>query len=251
MTAAKPEPVPSLRQSLLLELAERLGHEFSDIDLLDRALCHSSTANSGKENYERLECLGDAILGFLVADHLYNLEPEIPEGELTDRRASMVSRTPLAEIAKALDLPAYLETGRGLKTSDLESPRIHADLVEAVIAAIYLDGGIRAVRKFIARHVIRRIGDSSESRGPRNPKSRLLHYAQINELGQPTYRVTGIEGPDHQRVFTVVVVLDRKEYCPGTGGSKQAAEMQAAEATLRSLLATGEAAAFDSEDHLE
>lgn len=235
MTAEKPEPDPSPRHRLLLELAQRLGHEFSDIDLLDRALCHASTANSGKENYERLEFLGDAILGFLVADNLYNLEPEIPEGELTDRRANMVSRTPLAAIAKALDLPAYLETGRGLKTSDLESPRIHADLVEAVTAAIYLDGGIRPVRKFVARHVIKRLGDSPESRAPRNPKSRLLHYAQINELGQPTYKVTDIQGPDHQRVFTVVVVLDKEEYSSGTASSKQAAEMRAAEATLGSL----------------
>ncbi len=249
MSAAKPEPDPSPRRRLLLELAGQLGHQFSDIYLLDRALCHSSTANSGKENYERLEFLGDAILGFLVADHLYNLDPEIPEGQLTDRRANMVSRKPLATIAKALDLPAYLETGRGLKTSDLDSPRIHADLVEAIIAAIYLDGGIRAVRKFVARHVIKRIGENAESHEPRNPKSRLLHYAQINELGQPTYRVTDIEGPDHQRIFTVVVILDQVDYCSGTAGSKQAAEMQAAEATLKSLQTNDEMDAADCEGH--
>ncbi|MHC5062820.1 MAG: ribonuclease III [Planctomycetota bacterium] len=234
-SAKNRSPINSARQRVLRELCRTLEYEFSDLDILERALCHSSTTNAGKASYERLEFLGDAILGFLVADHLFNLEPEIPEGQLTDRRARIVSRSPLAAIARELKLPDYIETGRGLNASDLDSPRIHADLVEAVIGAIYLDGGIRPVRKFVAKQVIKRVGDRPGSRSPSNPKSRLLHYAQINELGQPSYRVTDVEGPDHQRVFTVVVILDGKEYEQGTAGAKQAAEMEAAEQTLRSL----------------
>ncbi len=234
-SAKNRSPINSARQRVLRELCKTLEYEFADLDILERALCHSSTTNAGKASYERLEFLGDAILGFLVADHLFKLEPEIPEGQLTDRRASIVSRSPLAEIARAINLPAYIEAGRGLNASDLDSPRIHADLVEAVIGAIYLDGGIRPARKFVTQQVIKRVGDSPGSRSPSNPKSRLLHFAQINELGQPSYRVTDVEGPDHQRVFTVVVILDSQEYESGSAGAKQAAEMEAAELTLRAL----------------
>jgi ribonuclease-3 len=246
--SAEPEPesVPLTkptdpRRDLLDELSTRIGHEFRDPGLLRRALVHSSMGNEGKASYERLEFLGDAILGFMVADHLFRLEPEIPEGELTDRRARIVSREPLAAIGTALRLIDYVEVGRGLRQEELDNPRLRADLVEAVLGAVYLDGGIRAARRFLRQHVLGRIGaepgeDPALGR-PRDPKSRLLHFAQAKALGQPVYSVVATEGPDHAKEFTVAVRIAEAELATGRARSKQAAQMAAAEAALRILRA--------------
>jgi ribonuclease-3 len=236
---------PTPRQSALLELADRIGHSFKNLDVLDRALVHASMGNIGKPNYERLEFLGDAVLGFVVADHLFHQKLEVPAGELTDRRSKFVSRQPLAAVARRLDLPRYVETGRGLRDEELGSPRIQADLVEAVLGAVYVDGGIRAARKFVRRHIVKPLAaQMPEGDDQRDPKSRLLHLVQSLGLGQPSYRVVSVEGPDHERVFTVVVAVAGTEYATGTARSKRAAEKRAAEATLAEadrLRAAGEA----------
>jgi len=215
----------------LRELAQRLGHDFEDLALLDQALCHSSTGNLGRKSYERLEFFGDSILGFLVAEELYSYQPEIPEGELTDRRAQVVSRLPLALVADRLGLSSHLIGGRGLREQDRQSPRLRADLVEAVLAAIYLDGGLEAARDFVIRHAL---SDCEPPRGPvpRDPKSRLLHYAQVNAIGQPSYRLVRTWGPDHERNFEVAVVISAEEIAKGSGRTKQDAEKQAAARAL-------------------
>ena len=224
---------PTPRQRALLELAERIGHSFKNLDVLSRALVHSSMGNAGKQSYERLEFLGDAILGFVVADHLFHQKLEIPEGELTDRRSKFVSRQPLAGVARRLQLPRYVETGRGLRDEELDSPRIQADLVEAVLGAIYVDGGIRPARKFVRHHILKPLAELvSDAADQRDPKSRLLHLVQSLGLGQLAYRIVDTEGPDHERVFTVVVAVDATDYATGTARSKRAAEMHAAAGTL-------------------
>jgi ribonuclease-3 len=234
-TLSTPDPAETVRARALTELARQIGHEFRDPELLTRALVHSSMGNEGKASYERLEFLGDAVLGFLVADHLYRMRPEIPEGELTDRRAKIVAREPLAAVARRLGLARYLEAGRGLSLEELDSPRIQADVLEAILGAIYLDGGVRAARRFVRQHLI----DPSELRleltGERDPKSRLLHYAQAHGHGQPAYRMVGTEGPDHAQVFTVTVSISGADIASGDGRSKQKAEMAAADAALRLL----------------
>src|SRR5262245_7819354 len=124
------EATRDARRRLLRALQKELGHEFTAIDHLDRALTHASTGNEGKRNYERLEFLGDAFLNFAVADALFQLDPEIPEGRLTETRAGLVSRKPLAAVARRLNLAAHVAVGKGLRASELESERILADLVE-------------------------------------------------------------------------------------------------------------------------
>jgi ribonuclease-3 len=224
----------------LTELADRLGHSFKDLSLLEQALCHSSTGNEGRASYERLEFLGDAILGFLVAEELFGKEPPIPEGELTDRRAHIVSRRPLARVATSLGLGAMLIGGRGLREQDRKSHRIQADLVEAVIAAIYLDGGVRAARKFVKKHVLRQLGPDVQGPIARDSKSRLLHWAQVHGNGQPSYELARAWGPDHERSFEVVVLLQGERIASGIGRTKQDAEKDAAAAALE-LLAAREA----------
>lgn len=219
-----------------MQVSTRIGHQFRNPLLLDRALVHSSMGNEGKRSYERLEFLGDAILGFMVADHLFRLTPEIPEGELTDRRAKIVSREPLAAIGRELGLAQFVEVGRGLRTEDLDNPRLLADLVEAVLGAIYLDGGVRAARRFVRNHVLARVpADGEADRRPRDAKSRLLHYAQAHGLGQPAYPVLATDGPDHERTFTVAAHLGDDELGRGSARSKRAAEMEAAQNALDAL----------------
>ena len=238
-----PKPTPgaapaetTARRKLLRKVALRLGHKFRDLELLDRALCHSSTGNEGKQNYERLEFLGDAVLGFLIAELLFRDRPDIPEGQLTDRRARLVSREPLAAVADHLDLIANLTVGRGIREQDRASPRIRADLVEAVLGAIYLDGGIRAARKFVRAQIWQRLAGEAEAAPPqRDPKSRLLHLAQTRDLGQPAYEILETSGPPHERSFVVAVLLRGEPVAEGTGRSKQAAEKQAAAAALARL----------------
>jgi ribonuclease-3 len=231
-----PRALHPARAAELAALARRLGHRFKDLRLLDRALCHSSTGNQRRDNYERVEFLGDAVLGFVVADHVFRREPEIPVGELTDHRARIVSRPPLARIAEDLGLGALLVGGRGLREQDRSSKRILADLTEAVLGAIYLDGGVRAARKFVRAHILSRIPPEAASRkADRDPKSRLLHFAQVSQRGQPTYRVLDARGPDHERIFHVTVELQGEMLGTGQGPTKQAAEMMAARAALEQL----------------
>ena len=235
---------PEPRRPALRGLATRLGHEFRDPTLLERALVHSSMGNAGKASYERLEFLGDAILGFVVAEHLFRLQPEIPEGELTDRRARIVSREPLAEVGRSLKLQDAVEVGRGIRSEELQNARLLADLVEAVLGAIYLDGGIRAAKRFVKTHVLDHVpGTATAVAKPRDPKSQLLHWAQARGLGQPTYALREATGPDHARTFTVAVRLGEEDLGEGADRTKRAAEMAAAEAALEALRARGETGA--------
>ncbi len=234
-SSSQAESLHPARAQELGQLAGRLGHAFADLFRLERALCHSSTGNERRANYERLEFLGDAILGFLIADELFHHTPEIPEGELTDRRAQIVSRPPLARVGAALDLGSFLVGGRGLREQDRRSHRILADLVEAVCAAIYLDGGLRAARRFVRRHVMPQLEAAGGEPMPRDPKSQLLHFAQVHEMGQPRYALEQTWGPDHEREFEVSVWIGEERIATGRGRTKQAAEKQAAEGALDCL----------------
>ena len=224
------------RQKQLVELAERTGHRFANLGHLDRALRHASTGNETKLNYERLEFLGDAILGFLVAEELFTMEPEVPEGRLTETRANLVSRRPLASIATKLQLVSGLDTGKSLQEHAIASERILSDLVEAVLAAVYLDGGMDAARKFVHEHVLALLPEALQKAGQgRDSKSRLLHMAQKHQLGQPTYLVVETKGLQHEQEFRVEVRVADRALAEGTGRSKQAAEKEAAALGLDAL----------------
>ena len=203
-------------------LEEKLGYRFANRALLENALTHSSYANEnrakGVQSNERLEFLGDSVLGMVVADYLYRTHPDLPEGDLTRTRAALVCEESLVQAAHALDLGAYLHLGKGEEAGGGRSrPSIQADAVEAVLAAVYLDGGIGSARKIVQRLILSRELEGLTS--SRDYKTALQELVQ-RENGQVLqYRLTGEEGPDHDKRFFVEVDLNGSRVGAGQGHS--------------------------------
>ena len=200
-------------------------------------LTHSSCANESRgklQSNERLEFLGDSILGMVVADHLYRNHPDLPEGELTRTRAALVCEESLVEVAAELNLGEYLRLGKGEESGGgRHRPSIQADAVEAVLAAVYLDGGIGSARKIIQRYILCREIEGLNS--SRDYKTALQELVQ-RESGQVLkYRLTGEEGPDHDKRFFVEVDLNGTPVGSGKGHSKKEAEQMAAKAAIAKL----------------
>ena len=220
------------------KLEEKLGYTFHDRQLLENALTHSSYANEnkskGETSNERLEFLGDSVLGMVVADHLYRTHPNMPEGELTRTRAALVCEESLVEVAAELNLGEYLRLGKGEESGGgRKRPSIQADAVEAVLAAVYLDGGIGSARKIIQRYILCREIEGLNS--SRDYKTALQELVQ-RESGQVLkYRLTGEEGPDHDKRFFVEVDLNGTPVGSGKGHSKKEAEQMAAKAAIAKL----------------
>lgn len=218
-------------------LEEKLGYTFQNHGLLENALTHSSCANESRgklQSNERLEFLGDSILGMIVADHLYRHHPDLPEGELTRTRAALVCEESLVEVAQELNLGAYLRLGKGEEAGGGRSrPSIRADAVEAVLAAVYLDGGIGSVRKIIQKYILSR--EVAGLTKPRDYKTALQELVQ-RESGQILgYRLTGEEGPDHNKRFFIEVDLNGAAIGSGSGRSKKEAEQMAAKSAIEVL----------------
>ena len=218
-------------------LEEKLGYTFQDKSLLENALTHSSCANESKgrlHSNERLEFLGDSILGMVVAEHLYRNHPDLPEGELTRTRAALVCEESLVEVAHDLGLGDYLKLGKGEEAGGGRTrPSIRADAVEAVLAAVYLDGGIGSARKIIQKYILSREIEGLNSQ--RDYKTALQELIQ-RESGQSLkYRLTGSEGPDHDKRFFVEVDLNGQPVGAGKGRSKKEAEQMAAKAAIATL----------------
>ncbi|MBZ0153472.1 MAG: ribonuclease III [Planctomycetes bacterium] len=223
------------RRRSLRALAKELGHAFDDLDLLDRALTHASMGNEGKKSYERLEFLGDAFLNFAVADVLFRADTEVAEGQLTETRARIVSRPPLAEAARRLDLQTHLVSGKGLRESERGSARILADLVEAVLGAILIDGGVTAARAFVRRHVLPKDDLTTPATAEKDSKTALLHHCQHHKLGQPRYELVDTIGLQHEQEFVVRAKLADGRSETGTARTKRAAEKLAAAKLLAAL----------------
>ena len=221
----------------MTQLEERLGYHFENRALLENALTHSSYANENKgrglESNERLEFLGDSVLGMVTADYLFRAHPDMPEGDLTRTRAALVCEGSLVEVARALNLGAYLKLGKGEDAGGgRERPSIVADAVEAVLAAVYLDGGIGSARKIIRRFILDREAEKSASR---DYKTALQELVQ-RESGQVLrYQLVGESGPDHAKTFTVQVDLNGRAVGRGEGRSKKEAEQMAARAAIKAL----------------
>ena len=219
-------------------LEAKIGYTFRDRTLLENALTHSSYANEhrdqGMSSNERLEFLGDSILGLVVADHLYRTRKDLPEGDLTRIRAALVCEASLVEVAKALELGEYLRLGKGeAGGGGRHRPSILADAVEAMLAAVYLDGGIGQTRKLIHTLIL----DQEQERigAGRDFKTALQELVQ-RESGQVLrYRLTGEDGPDHNKRFFVAVDLNDVPIGDGTGRSKKEAEQMAAKAAIEAL----------------
>ena len=218
-------------------LEEKLGYSFQNRALLENALTHSSCANESRgklQSNERLEFLGDSILGMVVADHLYRNHPDLPEGVLTRTRAALVCEDSLVVVAEELGLGEYLRLGKGEEAGGGRNrPSIRADAVEAVLAAVYLDGGIGSARKIIQKYILSR--EVAGLTKPRDYKTALQELVQ-RESGQVlAYRLVGEEGPDHNKRFFVEVTLNGKGVGQGSGRSKKEAEQMAAKAAIEML----------------
>ena len=215
------------------DLEQRLGYQFSDYANLERALTHASVRKRADDDfhYERLEFLGDRVLGLTIADLLHRSFPEAAEGELSLRLNALVKGKTLAAIADELRLHEFIRTGGDLKEiTGKRMQSVRADVLEALIASIYLDGGLEAAAAFINRFWQSRLNEDSAAR--RDSKTELQEWAHAQRLGTPKYRETKRTGPDHDPVFTVAVKVQVLPEITGNGRSKRAAEQAAAAAIL-------------------
>ena len=222
---------------LLEELQDKIGYRFQNTDLLKQALTHSSFANEQKINklkdYERLEFLGDAVLELVSSEFLFRENPQMPEGQLTKLRASMVCEPALAYCAKDIDLGSYILLGRGEEyTGGRYRSSITSDVMEAIIGAIFLDGGIENAKKHIYRFIL---SDLENKILFLDSKTILQEEIQKKKDAQLRYELIGESGPDHNKQFTVDAYLNDVLIGSGTGRTKKAAEQAAAYEAIRKL----------------
>ena len=212
-------------------LEERLGYKFNNINLLKNALTHSSYANEVRDGFssnERLEFLGDSVLSIVVSDYIYKHYPNMPEGELTKLRASLVCEKSLCAFSRELELGNYLMLGKG---GGRERDSILADAFEAVLAAIYLDGGMEPARRHVMNFVLREL-QHTDDEVFKDYKTALQEIIQRNPEEAVSYILTGESGPDHDKEFTVEVRLNSNVIGRGTGKNKKRAEQMAAKEAL-------------------
>jgi ribonuclease-3 len=210
-------------------LSERIGHRFTDIDLLRRALAHRSwcAETPGAVSNERLEFLGDAVLGWAIADIVFH-RYDVAEGQLTDLRKSVVNAIALAEVAQDIGLGPHILLGRGeAAAGGADKPSILSDAFEAVLAAVYLDGGPDAAYSMVERLVVPRMPDTADSLDQFDQKTQLQELSARAGRGAPVYAVTS-RGPDHAKSFRAEVLVDGEVVGVGEGRSKKAAEQAAA-----------------------
>lgn len=220
-------------------LEERIGYHFKNRALSLTALTHSSFANESRKDgdgsYERLEFLGDSVLGMVTAELLYAREPALPEGQMTRLRADLVCENALHRVAVALGLGDFLRLGHGAElTGDRLRPSILADTVESLIAAIYLDGGMEEARRFITGFVLDQ-DLLSRSLPSSDFKSSLQEYAQRNGVASILYEQIAESGPDHDKTFVFSVSVDGEAAGEGSGKTKKEAEQEAARHALEKL----------------
>jgi ribonuclease-3 len=226
-------------------LESGIGYHFKDQSLLDTALKHSSYVHEAgvdteetqpAEDYQRLEFLGDSVLSLCVSTRLYQVFPGVSEGELSKMRAGLVNDTRLAKTAREIGVAPCLYLGRGEEaTGGRDKNSILADALEAILGAVYLDGGIRPVQDVVDTLLGDLIERSSTHDLLKDYKTRLQELSQERYNQNPVYRLTGTSGPDHSRTFEVTLSLDGEELSRGFGRSKKEAEMSAAKTALEIL----------------
>ena len=221
----------------LRELEQKIGYKFRDFSLLERAMMHSSYTNERHlpkyQCNERLEFLGDAVLELVSSEFLFKGSPKMPEGELTKTRASMVCEPSLALCARDIDLGSYLLLGKGEEaTGGRMRDSVTSDAMEALIGAVYLDGGFTSAKEFIHRFVLT---DLEDKKLFYDSKTILQEMVQAEKLGTITYRLVKAEGPDHNKSFHTEVLIGNKVSGKGVGRTKKASEQQAAYEAILSL----------------
>jgi len=221
----------------MTKLESEIGYSFKNHSLLERALTHSSYANENRnsrlKSNERLEFLGDSVLGMLAAEGLYGRKPELPEGQMTRLRAELVCEQSLANLAEMLGLGEYLRLGKGEDSGGgRKRPSILADAVEALIAAVYIDGGIEKAREFVQKFLLIQL-DGEMAALNTDYKTALQELIQQNPAAPALkYELIGESGPDHQKVFSTEVRWGERSLGQGSGRTKKEAEQNAARAAL-------------------
>ncbi|RLQ87590.1 ribonuclease III [Notoacmeibacter ruber] len=218
-------------QELARQAGALTGHEFQNAERLERALTHSSARHAHDRNYERLEFLGDRVLGLVIAEMLFDAFPDADEGELSVRLNQLVDATTCAEVAEEIGLHKLIRTGSEIKSvAGRKRQSLRADVMESMIATIYLDGGLGAARPFIERHWRERA--QSKTAGRRDAKTELQEWSHQKIGKAPTYHVLDRSGPDHDPVFSVRVEVEGFRSQQAEGRSKREAERLAAERML-------------------
>ena len=218
----------------LAAFAARLGHEFAQPELLARAVTHSSISSVSRPDNQRLEFLGDRVLGLVIAEALLGADPGAAEGQLAPRLNALVRKETCADVARDIDLGAVLRLGRSEQMSGgRRKEALLGDAIEAVLAAVYLDGGMEAAHAVILRHWAQRLTTVRDD--ARDPKTALQEWAQARGAPPPDYVETARSGPDHAPVFTIEVRLTDGRRTMANGTSKRAAEQAAATAMLKEI----------------
>lgn len=222
-----------MTKAALAELARRLQLDFADVSLLNSALTHSSV---GKDNYERLEFLGDGILNAVIGAALFQQRPEASEGDLSRLRASLVRESTLASIAREHKLQDFIQVGPG-ETGSHRRDSVLADVLEAIIGAAFLDAGYEQAKALLLKLYAQRLQNLPDAESLKDAKTRLQEYLQARERPLPEYEVTQMTGPAHKRVFEVLCRLtDRDQQSQAQGSSRRRAEQAAAAAMLEQVL---------------
>lgn len=221
-------------------LEKKIGYRFKEISYLERAVTHSSYANENKKegvkNNERLEFLGDSVLGLVISEYLFSNYPNLAEGQLTKVRARIVCEASLGETARLLDVGNYLLFGKGEElTGGRERTSILSDAYEAIIAAMYLDGGIEPTREFVLKNMKSIIDDAAKGKKSIDYKTRLQEVIQIKKGNRIKYEIVKEEGPDHAKLFYTEVKLNDSVIGVGKGRSKKESEQEAAKEGLKTL----------------
>jgi ribonuclease-3 len=220
------------------ELQQRISYTFREAVLLERALTHKSFANENRlaEHNERMEFLGDAVLGLVVSELLMAARPRASEGDLSRLRAGLVSEQSLSAVARAIDLGSFLRLGRGEEqTGGRNKDSLLADALEALVASVYLDGGINEAAQFVRRHFAERFSLLHAAGGMSDFKTMLQEICQERLKVLPEYRITAEAGPDHEKRFTIELTVRGEPVGRGTGRSKKEAEQMAAKEALERL----------------
>jgi len=239
------EEAAALPEDVAARCERRVGYVFRDKLMLRAALTHASGAEHRLASNERLEFLGDAILGFVVCEMLFHQFPQYLEGELTKIKSVVVSRQTCAKISEALGLQEFLILGKGMTTTPTVPPSVLADVFESLVAAIYLDGGHEAARLFINTYIGPEVELAAAGELGGNYKSLLQQFAQREFGSTPTYHLLDEKGPDHSKCFKMVAQVSGQRYQPAWGRNKKEAEQRAACNALSEL--KGEAAPFPSD----
>lgn len=229
----------TLDEATIRRLERALGYRIRSRELFVQALLHRSFAQTGPhpgQSNERLEFLGDSVLNLIVGEYLFRTYPDAPEGDLTKFRSRLVNRKALAAYANALELSSFIlmspsaaqSVGKGYET-------IVSDTFEALVAALYIDGGFQEARRFVEQQVATALAGGTVATADENYKSRLLEYAQSHGYGVPRYTIVHQDGPDHDRTFTVEVYLRTEKFGTGSGKNKKEAEQAAAGQALAGI----------------